>query len=225
MEEPGDAEEPDDAGEPDNAGEPDDAEEPDDVEEPDDTEVPEIPEDPQIPNDLGTPDNPEPSPPAILPAERATPPEAARAVGAVLLLEPEDDVAEISQGDQLIQWMEEHKRAGGKAVLTQDVRIDSPYRYSYVRGGKPVEIDTGGYTLIIEDYVYLEGFSNLTIDVYKRQIYSYEQLYDNIWNEPLNESRHNVQARIASVRQKLFDLCPGKEYIQTVRRKGYQFVP
>ena len=34
--------------------------------------------------------------------------------GAVLLLEPEDDVAEISQGDQLIQWMEEHKRAGGK---------------------------------------------------------------------------------------------------------------
>ena len=92
MEEPGDAEEPDDAGEPDNAGEPDDAEEPDDVEEPDDTEVPEIPEDPQIPNDLGTPDNPEPSPPAILPAERATPPEAARAVGAVLLLEPEDDV-------------------------------------------------------------------------------------------------------------------------------------
>ena len=136
---------------------------PDDAEEPDDTEVPEIPEDPQIPNDLGTPDNPEPSPPAILPAERATPPEAARAVGAVLLLEPEDDVAEISQGDQLIQWMEEHKRAGGKAVLTQDVRIDSPYRYSYVRGGKPVEIDTGGYTLIIEDYVYLEGFSNLTI--------------------------------------------------------------
>ena len=84
-------------------------------------------------------------------------------MGAVLLLEPEDDVAEISQGDQLIQWMEEHKRAGGKAVLTQDVRIDSPYRYSYVRGGKPVEIDTGGYTLIIEDYVYLEGFSNLTI--------------------------------------------------------------
>ena len=163
VEEPDDAGEPGDAEEPDDAGEPGDVEEPDDAEVPDDTEVPEIPEDPQIPNDLGTPDNPEPSPPAILPAERATPPEAARVVGAVLLLEPEDDVAEISQGDQLIQWMEEHKRAGGKAVLTQDVRIDSPYRYSYVRGGKPVEIDTGGYTLIIEDYVYLEGFSNLTI--------------------------------------------------------------
>ena len=163
TETPGNAEVPDEAEEPDDAEEPGNAGDSDDAEVPDDTEVPEIPEDPQIPNDLGTPDNPEPSPPATLPAERATPPEAARAVGALLLLEPEDDVAEISQGDQLIQWMEEHKRAGGKAVLTQDVRIDSPYRYSYVRGGKPVEIDTGGYTLIIEDYVYLEGFSNLTI--------------------------------------------------------------
>ncbi len=74
-------------------------------------------------------------------------------------------------------------------------------------------------------------FSRIEFDIlaflarHPNRIYSYEQLYDNLWNEPLNESRHNVQARIASVRQKLFDLCPGKEYIQTVRRKGYQFVP
>ena len=74
-------------------------------------------------------------------------------------------------------------------------------------------------------------FSRIEFDIlaflarHPNRIYSYEQLYDNIWNEPLNESRHNVQARIASVRQKLFDLCPGKEYVQTVRRKGYQFVP
>ena len=74
-------------------------------------------------------------------------------------------------------------------------------------------------------------FSRIEFDIlaflarHPNRIYSYEQLYDNIWNEPLNESRNNVQARIASVRQKLFDLCPGKEYIQTVRRKGYQFVP
>ena len=74
-------------------------------------------------------------------------------------------------------------------------------------------------------------FSRIEFDIlaflarHPNRIYSYAQLYDNIWNEPLNESRHNVQARIASVRQKLFDLCPGKEYIQTVRRKGYQFVP
>lgn len=74
-------------------------------------------------------------------------------------------------------------------------------------------------------------FSRIEFDIlvflarHPGRIYSYEQLYDSVWNEPLNESRHNVQARIADLRQKLFDLCPGKEYIQTVRRKGYQFIP
>lgn len=57
------------------------------------------------------------------------------------------------------------------------------------------------------------------------QIFSYEQLYHDVWKEPLGESRHNLQARIASVRQKLCSLCPDKEYIQTVRHKGYLFVP
>ena len=75
------------------------------------------------------------------------------------------------------------------------------------------------------------AFSRIEFDIlvflarHPGRIYSYEQLYDSVWNEPLNESRHNVQARIADLRQKLFDLCPGKEYIQTVRRKGYHFVP
>lgn len=57
------------------------------------------------------------------------------------------------------------------------------------------------------------------------QIFSYEQLYDGVWKEPLGESRHNLQARMASMRQKLCALCPEKDYIQTVRHKGYQFVP
>lgn len=57
------------------------------------------------------------------------------------------------------------------------------------------------------------------------QIFSYEQLYDGVWKEPLGESRHNLQARMASMRQKLCILCPDKDYLQTVRHKGYQFVP
>lgn len=55
------------------------------------------------------------------------------------------------------------------------------------------------------------------------QLFSYEQLYDGIWQEPLGKSLHNLQARIASVRQKLLELCPDREYIQTIRRKGYLF--
>ncbi len=57
------------------------------------------------------------------------------------------------------------------------------------------------------------------------RVFSYEQLHDSIWKEPINLGRHAVQARISEVRRKLFDLCPSKEYIQTIRRHGYRFVP
>ena len=56
------------------------------------------------------------------------------------------------------------------------------------------------------------------------QVFSYEQLYDRVWNEPMNRGLHNLQMCMARVRQKLEDLCPGHTYIETVRRKGYRFV-
>lgn len=57
------------------------------------------------------------------------------------------------------------------------------------------------------------------------RVFSYEQIYDGIWQEPMGRSRHNLQARVASMRQKLTQLCDGKNYISTVRRKGYSFTP
>lgn len=55
------------------------------------------------------------------------------------------------------------------------------------------------------------------------KVFSYEQLYDQIWKEPLFKSRHNLQVAVATVRQKLAQLCDGKQYIRTVSRKGYYF--
>ena len=57
------------------------------------------------------------------------------------------------------------------------------------------------------------------------RVFSYEQIYDGIWKEPMGRSRHNLQARVASMRQRLTDLCGGTNYISTVRRKGYAFIP
>lgn len=74
-------------------------------------------------------------------------------------------------------------------------------------------------------------FSRIEFDLllflakHPNQIFSYEQLYDRVWKEPLGESRHNLQARMAAVRQKLADLCPEQTYIETIRRKGYRFTP
>ena len=57
------------------------------------------------------------------------------------------------------------------------------------------------------------------------QVFSYAQLYDRVWNEPMNKGLHNLQMCMARVRMKLEDLCPGQSYIETVRRKGYRFRP
>ena len=55
------------------------------------------------------------------------------------------------------------------------------------------------------------------------KVFSYEQLYDQIWKEPIVKSRHNLQVAVATVRQKLAQLCDSKQYIKTVARKGYYF--
>lgn len=90
-------------------------------------------------------------------------------------------------------------------------------------------VDAGSYTVTYHDKK--GDFSRLEFEVllffaeHPGRIYSYEQLYDSIWKEPLNESRHNLQARVARVRLKLRTLCPDREYIRTIRHKGYQFMP
>jgi DNA-binding winged helix-turn-helix (wHTH) protein len=37
------------------------------------------------------------------------------------------------------------------------------------------------------------------------------------------KSRHNLHAAVITVRQKLAQLCDGKQYIRTAARKGYYF--
>ena len=57
------------------------------------------------------------------------------------------------------------------------------------------------------------------------EVFSYEQIYNQVWKAPINKGIKSLQVIIGRIRQKLLELCPGHEYIQTVRRKGYLFVP
>lgn len=90
-------------------------------------------------------------------------------------------------------------------------------------------IDTGSRTVAYEGRI--GDFARIEFDILAflarnpNRVFSYEQIYDGIWQEPLGRSRHNLQARVASMRQKLAELCPDREYIRTVRRKGYGFAP
>ena len=57
------------------------------------------------------------------------------------------------------------------------------------------------------------------------EVFSYEQIYSQVWKSPINKGVKSLQVMIVRIRQKLLELCPGHDYIQTVRRKGYLFVP
>lgn len=89
-------------------------------------------------------------------------------------------------------------------------------------------IDTGERTV---SYLGVPGdFTTMQFDVliflakHPGQVFSYEQIYDHVWKSPIMGSRHNLQVIMAMVRQKLAALCGGKNYIETIPRKGYRFV-
>lgn len=89
-------------------------------------------------------------------------------------------------------------------------------------------LDTGERTV---SYLGVPGdFTTMQFDVliflakHPGQVFSYEQIYDRVWKSPIMGSRHNLQVIMAMVRQKLAALCGGKNYIETIPRKGYRFV-
>lgn len=92
-----------------------------------------------------------------------------------------------------------------------------------------LEIDTGRrevrYDGVKGDFSRIEFEIIAFLARHPGRIFSYGQLHDRVWREPINLGRHAIQARISEVRRKLYFLCPGKEYIETIRRQGYRFVP
>ncbi|PNV59808.1 DNA-binding response regulator [Clostridium sp. chh4-2] len=57
------------------------------------------------------------------------------------------------------------------------------------------------------------------------EVFSYDQIFDQVWKSPVNKGLKSLQMMIVRIRQKLITLCPDHDYIQTIRRKGYLFVP
>lgn len=90
-------------------------------------------------------------------------------------------------------------------------------------------IDAGRRAVAYEDKI--GEFSALEFDIlyflarHPNQVFSYEQIFECVWHASMNKGLHTLQVLVARVRQKLNALCPDHEYIQTIRRKGYQFVP
>lgn len=55
------------------------------------------------------------------------------------------------------------------------------------------------------------------------EIFTPDQIYDSVWKAPINKGQKSLQVIMGRVRKKLGEICPGHEYIQTKRYKGYFF--
>lgn len=113
-------------------------------------------------------------------------------------------------------------------LLRVRLRIENGYvnRIPEVIKMNDLIIDTGRYKVSFQEQDI--NLARIEFDILMLlikqpgRIYSYEEIYDVIWKEPLNKGRHTLQARVADLRLKLNNITQ-KQYIQTVRGKGYKF--
>ena len=80
------------------------------------------------------------------------------------------------------------------------------------------------------DNVNLE-FSTQEFDVlfflanHANTVFTYEQIHQEVWKSPIVKGVKSVQMTIVRIRKKLMILSPNHDYLQTIRNKGYLFVP
>ena len=55
------------------------------------------------------------------------------------------------------------------------------------------------------------------------KVFSIDQIYEKVWNEPANDHLHAVENTIFQIRKRLKPYCEGHEYIKTVIGYGYRF--
>ena len=56
-------------------------------------------------------------------------------------------------------------------------------------------------------------------------VFTYEEIHEKVWKKPLVKGLKSVQMTIVRIRKKLIDLSPNHDYLQTIRNKGYLFIP
>lgn len=114
-------------------------------------------------------------------------------------------------------------RVRGRIKAGRTAEPPRPLRYG------ALSINAGNRTVFYGDTTV--DFTTYEFDVlyflaqHPEQIFTYEQIYDQIWCAPVNKGVKSLQMIIVRIRQKLSSLSPEHEYIQTIRRKGYLFVP
>jgi DNA-binding response OmpR family regulator len=130
------------------------------------------------------------------------------------LEEPVDATLCAAQACSLIQLYWDAKIADNNEhplVFGTELIINPVYRHVII-DGEPLELTRTEFDLLF----YMAKHPN--------QIFSRQQLYQQVWGDDLGISGENtVRSHIGNLYKKLADV--GKNYIQNTRGVGYKFVP
>ena len=91
--------------------------------------------------------------------------------------------------------------------------IISPINYSVAYDGTNIEFSTQEFDVLF----FLASYPNT--------VFTYEQIHEQVWKSPIVKGIKSVQMTIVRIRKKLMGLSPDHDYLQTIRNKGYLFVP
>ena len=91
--------------------------------------------------------------------------------------------------------------------------VMSPTDYSVSYAGINIEFSTQEFDVLF----FLASHPNT--------VFTYEQIYEQVWKTPIIKGVKSVQMTIVRIRKKLMHLSPSHDYLQTLRNKGYLFVP
>ena len=91
--------------------------------------------------------------------------------------------------------------------------VISPINYSVSYNGINIEFSTQEFDALF----FLASHPNT--------VFTYEQIHEQVWRVPFIKGVKSVQMTIVRIRKKLIILSPEHDYLQTIRSKGYLFVP
>nr|WP_277935481.1 response regulator transcription factor [Parablautia muri] len=127
---------------------------------------------------------------------------------------PVDAALCVAQARSLVQLYSDAKLADKKVhplVFGTELIINPVYRHVII-DGEPLELTRTEFDLLY----YMAEHPN--------QIFSRQQLYQQVWGDDLGISGENtVRSHIGNIYKKLADV--DKHYIQNTRGIGYKFVP
>ena len=98
-------------------------------------------------------------------------------------------------------------------TLKFGVLIISPINYTVSYDGVNIEFSTQEFDVLF------------FLASHPKTVFTYDQIHEQVWKTPIVKGIKSVQMTIVRIRKKLIFLSPDHDYLQTIRNKGYLFVP